>query len=91
VVTADAEAVGATAAAQTPSATYHSSHGSIESINARVLARLGVDFLLEAGIDKRTRYLSKECGALPPVNSAERDSLRNGISLQQWVALQEGN
>lgn len=75
-------------AAMTPSASYHRRHDSIEAINAIIKAKLGVDFLFEASIDKRTRYLSKACSDLPPLNSVERESIRNGISLQQWASLQ---
>lgn len=74
-------------AVATPSATYHRSHDSIETINARVKEKIGIDFLKEAKIDKRTRYLSKVCGGLAELGSAERDAQRNGISLQKWNEL----
>ena len=39
-----------------------------------------------AAIDKRTLYLSKVCGNLPPLGSEAREMLRTGISLQQAIA-----
>ena len=80
---------GAAEAVATPSANYHRTHDSIETINTRIAARLGIDFLKEAETDKRTRYLQRVCGHLPPVYSTERDEVRNGISLQKWAELQE--
>lgn len=76
-------------AVATPSANYHRTHDSIETINTRITARLGIDFLKEAKMDKRTRYLRRVCEDLPPIHSVERDEVRNGISLQKWVELQD--
>lgn len=48
--------------------------------------RLGFDPVEVAAIDKKTLYLSKVCGNLPPLGSEAREMLRSGISLQQAIA-----
>lgn len=68
-------------------------HGSdtIEAARLRLAQRLGVDPWKEAQLDKRTRYLSRVCKGIPPVNSVERAAMRQGCSLEQWIAASGSN
>lgn len=47
--------------------------------------RLGFDPYELSRMDKRTRYLIRVCGDLPPIGSQEREALRKGISLAEAV------
>jgi hypothetical protein len=50
-----------------------------------VKALLGVDPLTIAQRNPLERYLERACAGLPPKNSKEREEIRNGISLQDYL------
>jgi RNA polymerase-associated protein RTF1 len=58
---------------------------SLEEVRSRVKERLGVDPYEVHLKDRRDRYLQRVCAGLPPVNSAEREAMRKGVSFVEYI------
>jgi hypothetical protein len=61
---------------------------SIEAIRTRVRKRLGDDPIDVANIDSAARYLKRVCQNYPPKGSVEREVIRRGSSLTEYLASQ---
>jgi len=63
-----------------------SSSATLDAIRLRVKQRLNMDPLEAFQLDPRTRYLQRACEHLPPKDSKEREVLRKGQSLAEYLA-----
>lgn len=67
----------------------YSENQNLAEVGMRIEKRFGFNPYVAAAANKLEKYLSEECKGLPPLGSEERNSLRGGLSLTQYLRQQE--